>query len=100
MKLIASFLFFTLSISMCVSQTPIIDSLINLLKTDKQDTTKLIHLYTICDEYQTIGNNYEGLYYGNQTLAFADELDTHLKSEKQKKTIQKYKALTYNDIAG
>jgi hypothetical protein len=33
-----------------------IDSLIHLLKTDKVDTTKLIRLYNISDESETIGN--------------------------------------------
>lgn len=82
----------------CVSQTSKVDSLINLLKTDKDDTTKLFHLSTICDEYETTGKYHEGLSFGNQAIAFADVLYNKSDDEKAKKFIQKYKSFSYNNI--
>jgi hypothetical protein len=38
-----------------------IDSLLTLLKTDKADTNKLIHLYKLSDESEIIGNYDDGI---------------------------------------
>ena len=87
-----------LSSCFCFSQTSNIDSLVNLLKTDKEDTTKLFHLYTICDEYETNGKYQEGLVFGNKAIAFADVLYHKSDEEEVKQFIQKYKSFTYNNI--
>lgn len=89
---------FVISSILSFSQIASIDSLINVLKTDRDDTTKLFHLYTICDENETIGKYHEGLSYGNQALAFADTLYNKSDDETVKKFIQKYKSFTYNNI--
>ena len=54
------------------AQNPKIDSLLTLLKTDKQDTNKVIHLNKVCWEYQLIGEYDKGLMYGKQALALCD----------------------------
>jgi tetratricopeptide (TPR) repeat protein len=75
-----------------------IDSLINLLKTDKADTTKLIHLYNISDECETIGNYPDGLKYGNQAVLFADVLILSNKDKTIQHVAKKYKAKAFTNI--
>lgn len=75
-----------------------IDSLINLLKTDKTDTTKLIHLYSISDECETIGNYPDALKYGNQAIVVADDLIQKNKEEIILYTANRYKARAYNNL--
>ncbi len=82
----------------CFAQQSKIDSLLVLLKTDKADTNKLIHLYNISDECETIGNYEEGLNYGKQALAFADVLLDKEKGGKIYESTQKYKAKSYANI--
>ena len=50
------------------------DSILNLLKDDKEDTTKAMHLANICKEY--IGSNEfdKGLVYANQALSLSQKL--------------------------
>lgn len=55
-----------------VGEQPKIDSLLNLLKVDKVDTNKLVHMYHLCSQYRAIGNKISGLNYCNQTLSLAD----------------------------
>jgi tetratricopeptide (TPR) repeat protein len=74
-----------------------IDSLINLLKTDKKDTTKLIHLYGISDLSETIGNYPDGIKYGNKAIAFANVLIKRDKNKIIQLTAKKYKAKAYNN---
>ena len=75
-----------------------IDSVINLLKTDKEDTTKLIHLYTVSDLYETVGNNSYGIKFGNQAIFFADKIIKVNKNKIIKRTLNKYKAKSFNLI--
>ncbi len=56
------------------AQTSTLDSLLNLLKKDKEDTTKVIHLYKICYEYDAIGEYVKGLEYGKQSLKLAETI--------------------------
>ena len=81
-----------------VAQQRKIDSLLILLKSDKTDTTKLIHLYNISDECETIGNYPDGLYYGKQALELADVLINNSKEVAVQQTSKKYKAKTYSNI--
>ena len=57
-----------------VAQNKKIDSLLTLLKTDKEDTNKVIHFYIICKEYRKIGEYDKGLVYGKQALSLAQNL--------------------------
>ena len=50
------------------------DSLITLLKTDKEDTNKVKHLYTICNQYYSTGEYDKGLTYAKQALTLAQSL--------------------------
>lgn len=94
------FIFCLLSTVYCLGQTPKIDSLILLLKTDKPDTTKLIHLYQISDESETIGNYEDGLNYGNQALQLADLLlnKADVAHSGLETTAKRYKAKAYSNI--
>ncbi len=51
-----------------------IDSLLGLLKTDKEDTGKVIHQYKLCDEYRKIGEFELGLKYGKLSLELSQSL--------------------------
>lgn len=52
-----------------------IDSLLNLVKIDKEDTNKVIHQYKLCREYSNIGEFGKGLSYGKQALLLAQKLN-------------------------
>jgi len=75
-----------------------IDSLINLLKTDKKDTSRLISLYRISDLYETIGNYSAGIKYGTQAILFADYLIKTNKNKINLRIANKYKAKTFNNL--
>ncbi len=66
-----------------MAQNPRIDSLLNLLKTDKADTLKAEHLNNLCTEYRKIGSNKEALEYGKQALALSLELKKGLPGVKR-----------------
>jgi len=51
-----------------------IDSLLTLLKTDKEDTNKLKHLSNICDTYNLAGEYDSVLIYGKQSLELAKSI--------------------------
>jgi tetratricopeptide (TPR) repeat protein len=57
------------------AQNPKIDSLLTLLKTDKEDTNKVKHLYKVCDLYRLVGNYDKGMANGKQALALAQNLN-------------------------
>jgi len=57
------------------AQNPKIDSLLTLLKTDKEDTNKVIHLYTLSNEYRLIGEYDRSLPYGKQALLLSQNLN-------------------------
>jgi tetratricopeptide (TPR) repeat protein len=60
--------------SFCFSQQSKIDSLKNLLKTDKKDTNKVIHLNKLCREYELTGNNDSAKSYGTTALQLAEQI--------------------------
>lgn len=80
-------------------QTGITDSIHRLLKSDKGDTTHLIHLCGLSLEYQLIGNYRDGILYGNKTISAADAmLAKPAISDLEKFTINTYKAKAYTII--
>jgi serine phosphatase RsbU (regulator of sigma subunit)/Tfp pilus assembly protein PilF len=72
--------YFLLALTVCLyhfnlnAQQSKLDSLITILKTDKPDTNKVIHLYKICWEYKNAGKFDTALIIGNQALVLAKEL--------------------------
>ena len=93
--LILYFLFFS---AYSFGQGTKIDSLLSLLKTDSQDTNKLIHLYNLSDEYEIVGNYPNGLKYGNQALALADVILNRVNVEPIQLSAKRYKAKAYYNI--
>jgi len=62
-------------ISYCFNaQNKQIDSLLTLLKTDKEDTNKVKHLNTLSDEYRLLGDYDKGLLYGKQALTLGKNI--------------------------
>src|SRR5665213_1639024 len=51
-----------------------IDSLLTLIKIDKEDTNKVNHLNTLCKQYRLIGEYDKGIVNGKQALALAQNL--------------------------
>ena len=95
------FIYFFIHPCIYLSQNAQIDSLINFLKSDKSDTTKLIHLYQLSDENETIGNYEDGLLFGKQAVNLADLIIKYSNRETQARTIyvaHRYKAKAYNNI--
>jgi tetratricopeptide (TPR) repeat protein len=83
---------------LCFGQNERIDSLLILLRTDKPDTTKLIHLYLLSDECETIGNYSEGLNYAAQLIQLSDSiLKKNNSNESLIRTVKKYKAKAYSN---
>ncbi len=61
--------------SFCFGQNRTIDSLITLLKNDKADTSKVIHLYQLTHECELIGKYDKGLNFGVEALGLARNLN-------------------------
>jgi serine phosphatase RsbU (regulator of sigma subunit) len=59
----------------CLAQNKTIDSLLILLKKDKADTNKVIHLYKLINEYKLIGDFETGLNYGTEALELSNKID-------------------------
>ena len=57
-----------------VAQNKKIDSLLIVLKTDKEDTNKAIHLYKIGGQYLNVGEYDKGLEYCKQALTLAKKI--------------------------
>src|ERR1019366_6237891 len=57
------------------AQNKNIDSLLTLIKTDKPDTNKVIHSYTLCREYTIIGLYDTALHYGKTALQLSQQLN-------------------------
>jgi len=86
---------------LCYAQNTLIDSLLVLIKTDVQDTSKLIHLYQLSDEYEAIGNYEEGLKFSQQTVELADIILNNprlLKEASIRELAQKYKSKGYSSF--
>jgi tetratricopeptide (TPR) repeat protein len=70
---VTSFIFFFLLFGL-YSQSVKTDSILQLLSTDKQDTTKVLHLIKLCWEYKNLGENEKGLTSGNEALKLSEKL--------------------------
>jgi tetratricopeptide (TPR) repeat protein len=81
-----------------IAQQAKIDSLIKLLNTDKEDTTKLVHFYNISDLCETIGQYPEGIIFGNKAINLANELIKAGKNTFVTNTAKNYKAKAYNNV--
>jgi two-component sensor histidine kinase/Tfp pilus assembly protein PilF len=66
---------FLLLSSAGLSQSAKIDSLLHLLPSDKEDTQKVIHEYSLCREYSKVGEYNKGLDHGKSALSLALSLD-------------------------
>src|ERR1700749_4659262 len=66
MKYLTYILLLFISLTLCAQKT---DSLEQLLKTDKPDTTKLKHLIYLCWTHRSIGNFNTAHSYGKQAIA-------------------------------
>ena len=78
---------FVFAYSFGFAQNQKIDSISTLLKTDKEDTNKVTHFNKLCWEHFLIGLYDEGLNYGKQGLALAQNL-----------SFKKGMAASYNNI--
>ncbi len=58
----------------CFAQHNKIDSLLRLLKNDKEDTSRVIHQYKLCNQYRLIGKFNEGLFYGKKAITLAENI--------------------------
>ena len=75
MKRIFFFIFsFILTLSTFAQQS-LLDSLLTLLKTDKEDTNKVIHLNKVGEEYRMIGSYDITMKYCNSALQLAQQLN-------------------------
>ncbi|MCE9538619.1 MAG: tetratricopeptide repeat protein [Bacteroidetes bacterium] len=76
---IIKYLLFILTLCFChyisLAQQSKIDSLLTLLKTDKPDTSKVIHFYQLTREYEMTGDYEKGLNIGTEALELAHKLN-------------------------
>ncbi len=77
-NLLKSFFIITICV-ICVpisfAQNKIIDSLLTVIKADKADTNKVIHLCQLTKELQLTGDLKKGLIYGAEAIELANKLD-------------------------
>jgi serine phosphatase RsbU (regulator of sigma subunit)/tetratricopeptide (TPR) repeat protein len=64
-----------LLISNLYAQNKNIDSLLILLKSDKQDTNRVVHLCLLTREYQLVGDLKNGEIFGKQSIELANKLE-------------------------
>jgi len=76
-----------------------IDSLINLLKTDKADTTKLFHLSSILNEYIAMQNYTEGIKYGELAIKESKSIVAKENSKAVINCALKYQRKVYGNTA-
>src|ERR1700757_3172891 len=74
-KLAIFFLIIASIVQQSIAQNREIDSLLILLKTDKEDANKVNHLNKLCIDYRNIGNFTDGFDYGKQALALAQKIN-------------------------
>ncbi len=89
--------------SYCIAQSSNrqIDSLVTLLKTDKEDTNKVKHLIKLCQYRAMIGDYDKGLVYGKQALALATAISRGVEKSVTNpiyKTALKGISQSYNNI--
>lgn len=90
--------FIILGSSLCFSQNSNIDSLKSLIKTDRADTNKLIHLNKLSREYEMLGNYDSAMLIANSALKLSNVMLEKNIDVKTKRSIQKFKAASYNNI--
>ncbi|MBI5219020.1 MAG: tetratricopeptide repeat protein [Bacteroidia bacterium] len=106
MTLIKIFTLILLTICLCINiygQNNKIDSLLQLLKKDKPDTSKIIHLNDLSWEYRSIGSYDSAMHYANAALQFSTVIlnETVIPSEARnliKQIAQKGIANAYSNI--
>lgn len=59
----------------CFAQNRTIDSLLNLIKTDKEDTNKIKHFNLITNEYFNIGNFIDGVKLSKESISLSEKLN-------------------------
>ena len=82
--------------SISFSQNANIDSLLGLLKTDLQDTCKILHLYQLSDECEMSGRYQDGLSYSEQLLELADRILIDKMDVQIQLFAENYKSRAYN----
>ncbi|MES2593544.1 MAG: tetratricopeptide repeat protein [Bacteroidota bacterium] len=93
------FYFLLLSIpSFCFSQNAMIDSLQQLIKTDKTDTTKLKHFAQLSREYYSIGEYDSAIFFANNIIKLKAEIVEQSTDAKIKLSAQKSEADAYINI--
>ncbi len=63
-----------IAVSSSYAQQKYLDSILVLLKTDKQDTNRVNHLNAVSDEFRKISEVEKGLQYANDALVLSQEL--------------------------
>lgn len=74
LKIILSAIVLIFSVN-AFSQRSSIDSLLSLIKKDKADTNKVIHLNTLCIKFKNTGIYDSALFYGNNALQLSQQLN-------------------------
>ena len=82
----------------CFAQNKNVDSLLRLIKIDKQDTSKVIHSNELCLNYINIGLYDTALFYGNEALRLAIVIANGSKQSSVKQTAKKGMAGSYSRI--
>ena len=92
-------LIYCLLLALCgLAQQNKIDSLLTLLKTDKADTNKLVHLNKISREYRNTGTYDSAMLYANSALLLSTDILKKITDLKIKLSAQKNEGNAYNII--
>lgn len=75
-----------------------IDSLSVLIKNEKNDSSKVIHLNILAREFINTGNYDSSLYFSNSALKVADAIISIEKSESVKNQIKNYVSVSYTNM--
>jgi tetratricopeptide (TPR) repeat protein len=89
---------FKFGIGECFSQNSKLDSLLELIKTDRSDTNKLIHLNKLSRGYNAIGSYDSAMLFANAALQLGTDIIEKTTNSGIKKTTQKGLATAYNSI--
>ena len=85
-------LFFLFTCKSGYGQTNPIDSLLLLLRIDKEDTNKIKHLCVLCSEYRKISEYEKGLSYGKEAVLLA------VKLVPKTINVKRYSATAHNNL--
>lgn len=106
MQLRYTFIYFLISTLICISnlsfaQNKTIDSLLNLVDKEKDDTIKVANILLLCKEYRTIGLHEQGLKYCNQAIVLSGSIKVNNKTGWIKGISEStmYKGNIYKDIS-